>query len=151
MTEQEAVELKPSPELIAVALAAVAKYRDRLYPTGEDRAALCSASIVLADAWNRRSTVEAELKAMTAERDEAAQGHEDQVHSLNRQIARIMAERDSALAEVKRLREAAHAFLAWIHPESMEPGHGAWPLVRQFRAALSPLPPAPSQNKEARP
>jgi len=98
-----------------------------------------------------RSTVEAELKAMTAERDEAAQGHEDQVHSLNRQIARIMAERDSALAEVKRLREAAHAFLAWIHPESMEPGHGAWPLVRQFRAALSPLPPAPSQNKEARP
>lgn len=65
-------ELNPSPELIAVALAAVAKYRDRKYPTGEDRTALCSASIILADAWSRRADDAGRLrKAFSRVRDKA--------------------------------------------------------------------------------
>lgn len=45
----------PTEDQIQAALEMVALHRDKQYPVGEDRAALCHAAIILADAWSKRA------------------------------------------------------------------------------------------------
>ena len=40
----------------------------------------------------------------------------------------------------QELREALKAWLSWIHPDTMEVGHSAWPVVNQTCVALSSSP-----------